>query len=697
MREASEVEEHDPSVARPDSVKQLALLLLKWKEGRRLPDSTLNEITNDVILYIQGLAEQGPPGDVQERLLSLTEQGIEQLKTRLGRESYWKAFLPFVEPQEVQLGRNDRGKTDVFHYVPIRDVLKNVLQVPGTFETLQQPSIEEGRLSTVFHGTAFQEHSYFSGDTSKLCLQLYSDEFEVCDPLGSKRGIHKLVAVYFTLLNLPQQSRSSISNIHLVLLAKDKHVNTYGLDNILAPLLKDIAFLETEGIVVEGQTLKGTVLVVTGDNLSLHRLGGFKCSFTQGRICRFCLALRHEIGFKHQEQDFVLRTPTAHQHHLCMLRAGASTVPLYGVKEPCALTFSGFDPTCHLPPDVMHDVLEGIIPFVLKHVTASLISFQFFALDDLNKEIIHFPYAVNDRRNKPEQLSRDFIYKKGSIKGNASQIFCLFRHLGCYVGDRVPSDCPVWRLYTLLREVVDLIMARSIPVTHIPYLQRCITMFLVDFHDQFPSTAVPPKMHFLVHYPSYIQKYGPLRGLWAMRFEAKHQYFKDTARKTRNFKNITLSLTTRHQCLQMYMFSQSSSENKLTTAGSKPCLIEHLPDVLKLYLSHQMILCESSVVLKSVTINGTVCSSGCVFVAKVTDDDLPEFFQICDIYAVNRMILGVAQVLQTVEFDKHFHLYVINFTSEYRVVDNLQDIGYEPLFVQMRGNRHIINPRHALC
>ena len=49
---------------------------------------------------------------------------------------------------------------------------------------------------------------------------------------------------------------------------------------------------------------------------------------------------------------------------------------------------------------------------------------------------------------------------------------------------------------------------------------------------------------------------------WAMRFEAKHHYFKRLVGTINNFKNIELSLTRRHQALQAYLL-QSSSGNFL--------------------------------------------------------------------------------------------------------------------------------------
>ena len=51
---------------------------------------------------------------------------------------------------------------------------------------------------------------------------------------------------------------------------------------------------------------------------------------------------------------------------------------------------------------------------------------------------------------------------------------------------------------------------------------------------------------------------GPLVQQWTMRYEAKHQYFKQLATTMGNFINIPYSLSMRHQCLQAYLRTTSS-------------------------------------------------------------------------------------------------------------------------------------------
>ncbi|XP_077513582.1 uncharacterized protein LOC144124647 [Amblyomma americanum] len=412
-----QAEQHDSSSS--DYGYQLAKLLFKWKEGRRLPESTVRELANDIIDFLETVADHqqtepldGPAISVKE----ICKLQLDQLRTRSGRTTYWKAHFPFVESRTVVLCGNDTIK-----YVPLCDVLKCILKRSEHSNEFSNDSRTDGYMRSVFDGCAFQNHEHFAGNTSKLCLQLYSYEFEACNPLGSKRGKHKMTAVYFSVLNFDAKLRSALQGINLVLLVKDKHIATYGFSKILEPFITDVKIIANHGITVNRNLVKGSVFIFTGDNLSSHRIGGFKCTFSQGRICRYCMALRIETDYKHLQGDFVLRSPQGHKHHLSMLRAGLPTLSLYGVKEPSALLCPGFDPTQHLPPDIMHDLHEGVLSFALRHIISALIKERFFSLSDLNKSISEWLYDPHDICNKPEAIAKPYLQGKAVLKASATQ------------------------------------------------------------------------------------------------------------------------------------------------------------------------------------------------------------------------------------------------------------------------------------
>lgn len=70
----------------------------------------------------------------------------------------------------------------------------------------------------------------------------------------------------------------------------------------------------------------------------------------------------------------------------------------------------------------------------------------------------------------------------------------------------------------------------------------------------------------MLHYSRAIKQLGPLRQFWAMRFEAKHGFFKRVSHITCNFKNMCKTMAYRHQIMQCYHFMSSS-------------VLSHIPEV----------------------------------------------------------------------------------------------------------------------
>ena len=62
-------------------------------------------------------------------------------------------------------------------------------------------------------------------------------------------------------------------------------------------------------------------------------------------------------------------------------------------------------------------------------------------------------------------------------------------------------------------------------------------------------------------------RYGPLVRSWCMRFEGKHNYFKDLAHRVKCFKNIPKSLASRHQRLVCYQFASNNVKETLFGPG----------------------------------------------------------------------------------------------------------------------------------
>lgn len=100
------------------------------------------------------------------------------------------------------------------------------------------------------------------------------------------------------------------------------------------------------------------------DNFAAHSLGGFVESFFVSYVCRVFF-----IGHRSQFQELDVRTDafpcrTKQQRQLDIAAAAAaSDIPSHGVKRQCAITqrLDHFYVTTGYAPDVMHNILEGIV------------------------------------------------------------------------------------------------------------------------------------------------------------------------------------------------------------------------------------------------------------------------------------------------------------------------------------------------
>ncbi|XP_027132715.1 uncharacterized protein LOC113745374, partial [Larimichthys crocea] len=256
---------------------------------------------------------------------------------------------------------------------------------------------------------------------------------------------------------------------------------------------------------------------------------------------------------------FQLRSKESHQLHI--RTAQEEKVNCFGVKRSCILTdsLSHFNVLSGYPPDIVHDLFEGIVPVELARCIAVLLSKKYFTLDHINNVIRLFPYKWGDKTNCPHVLPQTF-QRKHTIGGNAHENWCLLRLLPLMVGALVPVDEPVWQVVLNLKDIVELVVAPVHSAESVGYLECKISEHRKLYLEVFPGQNLLPKHHFLEHYPEMIKCFGPLVALWTMRFEAKHSFFKQIVRHTKNFRNITLSLAKKHQLMVSYHMLTSDAE-----------------------------------------------------------------------------------------------------------------------------------------
>ena len=97
-----------------------------------------------------------------------------------------------------------------------------------------------------------------------------------------------------------------------------------------------------------------------------------------------------------------------YNRHAEFVATDPRSVSVYGVKKKSALNSSKyFHAVDGLPADIMHDMLEVVLPL---HVKVMLIKFimedKYFTLNELNKQLTTFPFGMCDSRNRPSLIKQ---------------------------------------------------------------------------------------------------------------------------------------------------------------------------------------------------------------------------------------------------------------------------------------------------
>lgn len=94
-------------------------------------------------------------------------------------------------------------------------------------------------------GSVFKNNPFFKDNPNAIQLLLYQDSFEIVNPIGSAKSKYKILAVYLSIGNCPDNIRSHVNSMYLVALCKEKlfdHTKVFGR------IIQDLKDIETDGI-----------------------------------------------------------------------------------------------------------------------------------------------------------------------------------------------------------------------------------------------------------------------------------------------------------------------------------------------------------------------------------------------------------------------------------------------------------------
>lgn len=401
-------------------------------------------------------------------------------------------------------------------------------------------------------------------------MKIFVDDFEPCDALKTKRGLHKTTAYYMQINNLPSKYLSRLSSIHLVALcdasdSKNLYTNT---NNVIESIVYDLKMLEENGIKTKsGITLKGTLMCTIFDNLGGNILYGLNASFNSKRWCRICIASKTECHCMTKENAKLVRN--VKDYNACVEAAKNSTLgelslSSNGIKDYCHLNdLKYFHIMVNFTVDLMHDILEGVASFAVKRLFKYIIDKKIATLDQIQHLIDCYHFGDLFKKNRPSKIKME----GKNLGQNASQMCCLVLHLPFAIFKFKDSLTDVWKPISTLLQILHIVYAKKITKSDIERLNSLVHDHLTSFGTCF-NEHFRPKHHLLVHYARVIMAMGPVIFLSVMRMEAKHQYFKNIAQKTKNFINLKKSMANKHQdkvCLDGFTCSNELITGKLTS------------------------------------------------------------------------------------------------------------------------------------
>jgi hypothetical protein len=392
---------------------------------------------------------------------------------------------------------NSRVPTQVketFQYVSMIGTLTAVLRNKKMREyILKAKPSTDGVLRSYLDGSHYREHPFILKYDQVVCILLFFDELEIANSLGSKTIIHKLAAFFFQILNFPPEVSSQLTSIFLLALAYADDLKKEGaMEKVLTPLTQELKKLTSdEGVVidVDGEpfVLRALLAGLAADTLAAHDLLGLLGSGAN-HFCRRCLISRKEVRMDANAVG-QLRNKELHKVHLQQVAERPRFAKQCGVKRSCPLDSAPyFDCTTSCIFDAFHDILEGVVPLVIKLTLRHfIIKKEFFTVTDLNLRIASFSYGVPDAKNRPSpNFTEDMLTSAGGkVKQSGSQMWCLMRAFPFLVGEWVPENDPYMCHIFLLQDLMKIIFAFEVTVEEVQRLDNLVSAHNESFMKLF--------------------------------------------------------------------------------------------------------------------------------------------------------------------------------------------------------------------
>lgn len=245
-----------------------------------------------------------------------------------------------------------------------------------------------------------------------------------------------------------------------------------------------------------------------------------------------------------------------------------------GIKRHCVLNgLNHFHILDNFNVDIMHDLLEGAVPFVLTQVFLYCFNESIFSENRLKNLLFFFNYGKLNTHNIPPVINMG----KKNLGQNASQIKCLIQNLPLIIYDYRDNEKlkKVWPCIFTMLKILQIVYSSSITKSNSKDLKDYVSLHLQLLIELFEANLIP-KHHMMTHYHFIIEMVGPLIHLSTLRYETKHRQFTRYAQQSNNFMNVSKSLSNKYQKSTVL---KEPYKDKIIHATEKPFIFNNSFDL----------------------------------------------------------------------------------------------------------------------
>ena len=137
----------------------------------------------------------------------------------------------------------------------------------------------------------------------------------------------------------------------------------------------------------------------------------------------------------------------SYNYSIEQLEGDSGIAPAYGIKKSSRFNDSNYFHVIEdLPPDIAHDMFEGLAVDVISDILDVLVEEKYPALQETNIRIATFKYSNHDEASKPQPIK--FIPGSNfKLKETGCEMWNSIRHLPLMLDELNKKNNCVWMSY----------------------------------------------------------------------------------------------------------------------------------------------------------------------------------------------------------------------------------------------------------